>query len=46
MSFIYAIGIIVANIPSGLVVTVTISLTAAALRMAAKKVLVKNLKTV
>ena len=41
-----AIGIIVANVPEGLLITVTISLTITAKNMAAKQVLVKNLQSV
>eukprot|EP00181_Compsopogon_caeruleus_P001805 CAMPEP_0184679544 /NCGR_PEP_ID=MMETSP0312-20130426/2382_1 /TAXON_ID=31354 /ORGANISM="Compsopogon coeruleus, Strain SAG 36.94" /LENGTH=1163 /DNA_ID=CAMNT_0027129059 /DNA_START=226 /DNA_END=3714 /DNA_ORIENTATION=- len=40
------IGIIVANIPEGLLATVTVSLTLAAKRLARKKVLVKKLECV
>lgn len=40
------IGIIVANVPEGLMITVTISLTITAKKMAEKKVLVKNLQSV
>jgi sodium/potassium-transporting ATPase subunit alpha len=43
---IFMIGIIVANVPEGLLLTVTISLTLTAKRMARKQVLVKSLKTV
>eukprot|EP01022_Parablepharisma_sp_SALTPOND_P023087 TRINITY_DN479_c0_g1_i1.p1 TRINITY_DN479_c0_g1~~TRINITY_DN479_c0_g1_i1.p1 ORF type:complete len:895 (-),score=95.76 TRINITY_DN479_c0_g1_i1:82-2766(-) len=41
-----AIGIIVANVPEGLPITLTISLAATAQRLAAKKVLAKNLQAV
>ena len=41
-----AIGIIVANMPEGLLSTITIVLTVAAKRLAEKKVLVKNLESV
>lgn len=41
-----SIGIIVANVPEGLLITVTISLTITAKNMAVKKVLVKNLQSV
>ena len=41
-----AIGIIVANVPEGLPITLTISLAATAQRLAKKKVLVKNLQGV
>jgi sodium/potassium-transporting ATPase subunit alpha len=40
---IYMIGIIVANIPEGLLITVTVSMALSAQKMAAKRVLVKNL---
>jgi sodium/potassium-transporting ATPase subunit alpha len=43
---IFAIGIIVANVPEGLVATVTVCLALTAQRMAVKKVLVKNLQSV
>jgi sodium/potassium-transporting ATPase subunit alpha len=42
-NFIYCIGILVANIPEGLQITVTVSMALAAKKMAARKVLVKNL---
>lgn len=42
----YSIGIIVSNIPEGLLATVTVSLTASAKRMAKKNVLVKRLDAV
>ncbi|KAF0989681.1 hypothetical protein HZS_7469 [Henneguya salminicola] len=45
-SVIFLIGIIVANIPEGLVVTVTISLALTAKRMAKKNCLVKSLECV
>ncbi len=45
-SLIFAIGIIVANVPEGLLPTVTLSLTMASKRMAAKKALIKNLESV
>ena len=38
------IGIIVANVPEGLLATVTVCLTLTAKRMFTKKVLVKNLE--
>ena len=41
-----AVGIIVANVPEGLLITVTVSLTITAKKMAEKKVLVKNLQSV
>lgn len=43
---IFAIGIIVANVPEGLLATVTVSLALTARRMAKKFVLVKNLEAV
>ena len=43
---IFLIGIIVANVPEGLLATVTVSLTLTALRMAEKNVLVKQLESV
>ncbi len=43
---VFAISIIVANVPEGLLVTVTVSLTLTAKRMAKKHVLVKNLEGV
>jgi len=43
---IFLIGIIVANVPEGLLATVTVSLTLTARRMAMKKVRVKNLESV
>lgn len=45
-SLIFLIAIIVANVPEGLLVTVTMSLTRAAQRMAKKNCLVKNLEAV
>jgi magnesium-transporting ATPase (P-type) len=45
-SVIFMIGIIVANVPEGLLATVTVSLTITAQRMASKNVLVKNTQTV
>lgn len=42
----FTIGIIVANVPEGLLVTVTVSLALTAKRMAKKKILVKNLESV
>lgn len=41
-----AIGIIVANVPEGLLATVTVSLSITAKKMAAENVLVKNLESV
>merc|ERR1712212_68944 len=43
---IFLIGIIVANVPAGLLATVTVCLTLTAKRMAAKNCLVKNLEAV
>lgn len=43
---IFLIGIIVANVPEGLLATVTVSLTLTAKRMALKNCLVKNLEAV
>jgi len=45
-NLIYMIGIIVANVPEGLLVTVTVCLALTAKRMAERKVLVKNLEAV
>eukprot|EP01006_Ploeotia_vitrea_P056684 TRINITY_DN68116_c9_g3_i1.p2 TRINITY_DN68116_c9_g3~~TRINITY_DN68116_c9_g3_i1.p2 ORF type:complete len:1113 (-),score=653.57 TRINITY_DN68116_c9_g3_i1:66-3350(-) len=45
-TIVFGIGIIVANVPEGLLATVTVSLTLTAQRMALKKVLVKNLESV
>lgn len=45
-NMVFAIGIIVANVPEGLLATVTVSLALTAKRMATKKVLVKNLESV
>lgn len=46
MNIIFMIGIIVANVPEGLLVTVTVCLAITARRMASKKVLVKNMESV
>ncbi|EGD73524.1 sodium/potassium-transporting ATPase subunit alpha [Salpingoeca rosetta] len=43
---IFLIGIIVANVPEGLLATVTVALTLTAKKMATKKCLVKNLEAV
>ena len=43
---VFAIGIIVANVPEGLLATVTVSLALTAQRMYSKNVLVKNLEAV
>ncbi len=45
-SLIFAIGIIVANVPEGLLPTVTLALTMASKRMASKNALIKNLESV
>eukprot|EP00997_Jenningsia_sp_PLL12_P004444 NODE_18_length_3799_cov_48.718933_g16_i0.p1 GENE.NODE_18_length_3799_cov_48.718933_g16_i0~~NODE_18_length_3799_cov_48.718933_g16_i0.p1 ORF type:complete len:799 (+),score=217.49 NODE_18_length_3799_cov_48.718933_g16_i0:606-3002(+) len=45
-NLVFAIGIIVANVPEGLLATVTVSLALTAQRMAKKYVLVKNLESV
>lgn len=45
-NFVYSIGIIVSNIPEGLLATVTVSLTASARRMSRKNVLVKQLDAI
>ncbi|MBK7663748.1 MAG: cation-transporting P-type ATPase [Sterolibacteriaceae bacterium] len=45
-SLIFAIGIIVANVPEGLLPTVTLALTMASRRMARKNALIKNLEAV
>jgi len=45
-SMIFAIGIIVANVPEGLLPTVTLCLSIASKRMAKKKALIKNLESV
>jgi len=45
-NLVFAIGIIVANVPEGLLCTVTVSLALTAQRMAKKNVLVKNLESV
>jgi sodium/potassium-transporting ATPase subunit alpha len=45
-NLVFAIGIIVANVPEGLLATVTVSLALTARRMASKMVLVKNLESV
>ncbi len=45
-ALIYAIGTIVANIPQGLIVTVTVMLTLGARRLAKKNLIVKNLESV
>ncbi len=45
-SLIFAIGIIVANVPEGLLPTVTLALTMTSKRMARKNALIKNLESV
>ena len=45
-ALIFAIGIIVANVPEGLLPTVTLALTMASKRMAKKNALIKNLESV
>jgi len=45
-NMVFVIGIIVANVPEGLLATVTVALTLTAKRMHAKNVLVKNLESV
>lgn len=45
-SLVFAIGIIVANVPEGLLPTVTLSLSMAAKRMAKRNALIKNLESV
>ena len=45
-SLVFAIGIIVANVPEGLLPTVTLALTMASKRMSKKNALVKNLESV
>merc|ERR1719329_59136 len=45
-NLVFMIGIIVANVPEGLLATVTVSLALTAQRMAGKMVLVKNLESV
>ena len=42
----FAIGIIVANVPEGLLCTVTVALTVTARKLAHRKVLVKDLERV
>ncbi len=45
-NFIFAIGIIVANVPEGLLPTVTLSLAMGSLRMAKKNVLIRHLPAI
>ena len=42
-NLIFVIGIIVANIPEGLMITMTVCMALSAQRMALRKVLVKNM---
>ncbi|MFB1490994.1 MULTISPECIES: cation-translocating P-type ATPase [unclassified Thiocapsa] len=46
VSIVFMLGIIVANVPEGLLPTLTLALSMASLRMARKQVLVKNLEAV
>lgn len=45
-NIVFAIGIIVANVPEGLLATVTVSLSLTAKRMARLNVLVKNMEAI
>ena len=45
-NLVFGIGIIVANVPEGLLATITITLSVAAKKLSTKKVLVKNLESV
>jgi len=45
-NIVFAIGIIVANVPEGLLATMTVALALSAKRMATKMVLVKNLESI
>ena len=45
-AFVFAVGIVVANVPEGLSLTITVALALSAKRLAGKKVLVKELKSV
>jgi sodium/potassium-transporting ATPase subunit alpha len=45
-NFVMAIGVIVANVPEGLIATVAVALSLTAKKLARKKVLVKNLEAV
>lgn len=45
-NLVFGIGIIVANVPEGLLATITITLSVAAKKLSKKKVLVKNLESV
>ena len=46
LNFIFAIGIITANVPEGMIIEVTVGLTLTAKRLAEKKVVCKNLDAV
>lgn len=46
INFVFSIGIIVANVPEGLIVEMTVGLTLTAKRLAEKKVLCKNIDAV
>lgn len=46
LNLVFAIGIIVANVPEGLLPTVTLTLSIAAQKMARKKALVKNMDSI
>lgn len=46
LNFVFAIGVITANVPEGLIVEITIGLTLTAQRLSEKKVLVKYLDAV
>jgi sodium/potassium-transporting ATPase subunit alpha len=45
-NIIFMVGIVVANVPEGLIITLTVTLALAAQRMANRKVLVKNMQSV
>lgn len=45
-NLVFAIGIVVANVPEGLLIAITVALSLASSRMYTKKVLVKNLESV
>jgi sodium/potassium-transporting ATPase subunit alpha len=45
-NIVFAIGILIANVPEGLLATMTVALALSAKRMAKKMVLVKNLESV
>ena len=46
LNFIFAIGLITANVPEGMIVEVTVGLTLTAKRLSERKVLCKNLDAV